>query len=811
MATKPKKSKGAKSTADNAELELTRTSDIEKTPQGIVKRWAAELELSHQREADWREESKKLWMKYEAEKAAASSFNIFWSNTEILQSAVYNSTPQPDVRRRFRDEDTVGKYVSKILERSLAFEIDDYDFDGVMDDTVLDMLVVGRGLPRIKYEPEFVKVGPDGVTPAPAAGEYIEPPEEKAEGAADAPAEDAAEGDDASSYEKLADQHVPCEHVQWDDYRCGPGKRWNDLPWEAFRHEFTFEMAEKAFGLEIAQALTYTQTEGTERATNDKQVRAVFKVCEVWEIWDKDQRRVLFIAPTYTAGPCRNEPDPLHLKNFWPNPRPAYAVRNSRKTVPTPLYRLYEQQAIELNRISLRISKLQNALKVRGAYYAQLTELASILEADDNDMIPVKNAAAIAENGLDKAIWIMPIDKLQAALQALYVARDQTKQTIYEIIGIADILRGASDPNETAKAQAIKSQWGSIRVQKMQREIQRVARDLMRLKAEVIAEQFTPDQLSKITSVQLPTKEQKDMATQGAAQAKQAGQPLPPDVQKMLALPSWDDVMGVMRSDSMRSYRIDVETDSTVAETINRDMTGLGELLSSLAGWVEQSFAAVQMGAMTVDTLKEIALAVIRRARLGSAVEDAFEQIQAPPPKPDQGAQLEQMKQGLLDLIKTEGTKLTQQEQGIEQRHQEVDAVIQQLGQGAQAASAHAIEAHQTAQTERASANELQGVLQQFSDTVQAMMRTMHNVQASMTAPKQVVFDRGPDKRVNGARVMTQNATPQPTPIEGQLMQALSMLAGSMQRIENAITAPKQISFTRDPKSQRITGATASV
>jgi hypothetical protein len=810
MATKPKKSKGAKSATASNEVELTRTSDIEKTPQGIVKRWAAELELSHQREADWRDEAKKLWSKYEAEKAAASSFNILYSNTEILQAAVYNSTPQPDVRRRFRDEDTVGKYVSKILERSLSFEIDDYDFDGVMDDTVLDMLVTGRGLPRIKYEPVFVKVSPDGVTSAPAAGDYIEP-EEPAEGAEGVPADASAEETDQSSYEKLADQHVPCEHVQWDDYRCGPGKRWDDIPWEAFRHEFTFEMAEKAFGNAIAQALTYSQTEGTERASNDKQVREVFKVCEVWEIWDKDQRRVLFIAPTYTAGPCRNESDPLHLKNFWPNPRPAYAVRNSRKTVPTPLYRLYEQQAIELNRISLRISKLQTALKVRGAYMSQLTELASILEADDNDMIAVKNAAAIAEGGLDKAIWIMPIDKLQAALQSLYLARDQTKQTIYEIIGIADILRGASDPNETAKAQSIKSQWGSIRVQKMQREIQRVARDLMRLKAEVIAEQFTPEQLSKITSVQLPFKQQQDMAKQGAAQAKQAGQPLPPEVQKMLELPTWEDVLAVMRSDSMRSYRIDVETDSTVAETINRDMTGMGELLSALAGWVQESFAAVQMGAMTVDTLKEIALSVIRRARLGSAVEDAFEQIQAPPPKPDQGAQLEQMKQGLLDLIKSEGTKLTQQEQGIEQRHQEVDAVIQQLGQGAQAASAHAIEAHQTAQTERASASELQGVLQQFADTVQAMMRTMHNVQASMTAPKQIMFDRGPDKRISGARAVVQNATPQPTPIEGQLMQALSMLANSMQRIENAITAPKQISFTRDPQSQRITGATASL
>lgn len=799
---KPKKAKGAIS-GDTAEVALTRPSDIERSPQGTVRRWLAELNLSHEQESNWRDESKEIWSRYESEKAAANSFNILWSNTEILQASVYNSTPQPDVRRRFRDEDPVGKYVSRVLERSLAYEIDSYDFDAVMNDVVLDVLLVGRGVPRIKYEPKFVQVGPDGVTPAPPAGAYIAPED---------PQETQGAEPTQQPYEKLSDQHVLCDHVQYDDFRRGPGKRWTDVPWIAFRHEFTMEMAEEAFGSAIAQALKYSQSEGTERVSEDKTVREIFKVCEVWEIWDKDKRRVLFIAPTYRDAPCREEPDPLHLKDFWPMPRPAYAVLNSRKLDPTPIYRLYKEQASELDKISVRINKIVNALKVRGAYFSQMKELESLLQADDTDMIPVEAAAEVAEaGGLDKAIWIMPVDKLQAALQGLYLARDQIKQTIYEIIGIADILRGASDPNETAKAQAIKSQWGSIRVQKLQREIQRVARDLMRLKAEVIAEQFTPEQLAKITNVKLPTVQQKDIAKQTAAQAQAAGQQLPPQVQHMLEMPSWDDVMAIMQSDEMRSYRVDVETDSTIAETIDRDMRGMGEMLQALSGWVTAAFQAVQLGAMTIDTLKEIALSIVRRARLGNAVEDAFEQIQAPPPKPDQGAQLEQMKQGLLDLIKNEGVKLTQQEQGIAQRHQEVDGVIQQLGQGVQAATAHAIEAHQTAQGERASADQLNSVLQQFAQTVQGVMQTMQGVQAALSAPKQIAFQRGPDKRVIGAQAVPANVTPQPTPMESQLIAALGQVANMMQRVEQAITAPKHISFERDPSTNRITGATAGV
>ncbi|HJY38010.1 MAG TPA: hypothetical protein VJ299_11110 [Steroidobacteraceae bacterium] len=771
---------------------ITRVEDLEKSPQGIVKRWLAELALADQGEDDWRKESDGLWQRYEAEKTRASSFNILWSNTEILSAAIYNSTPQPDVRRRFRDDDKVGKAVATILERSLAYEIDDYDFDDEVDAVVLDMLVCGRGLLRVKYEPKFVAVGADGaVQPAAPAGAYQEPPAQEDEPPADAMAQpaDGAQAAPAAPHERVADQSVECCHVQWNDFRRGPGKRWRDVPWLAFRHEFTQEMSEEKFGKQIAARLTYSQAEGSEGAIPDRHVRNVFKVCEVWEIWDKDRKRVLFIAPSYKDAPCLNVPDPLELKGFWPMPRPAYAVRNSRSLVPIPLYRLYEEQAKELDSVSARINITVRALRLRGAYNAALTELGKVIEADDTDMIPVENASAVAESGgLDKNIWIMPIDKLIQVLRGLYEAREQIKQTIYEIVGIADILRGASDPNETAKAQQLKSNWGSIRVQKMQREIQRLARDVMRLKAEVIAQQFRPEKLAAITSVNLPTNEQRALAQQAAAQAQQQQQPPPPEVEQILGSPTWEEVVQVLRSDDMRCYRVDVETDSTVAETLNRDMTGLGELLAALSGWIQGAFTAVQQGAMTVDTMKQIALAVIRRARLGSAVEDAFEQLQAPPPAaPDQGEQLDAMKQQLLEIIKGEGARLSQTEAGIADREQQLADTVGQihqgaaaLGQGAQATAAQAIEQQQTSRFERQVLGELAAVLQQLGAADQG---TRGQVQTAMT-------------QVAGA-------------VQG-VMQALAQVTAGLQQVEAALKAPKKVSFTRGTDN-RINGATASI
>ena len=171
-------------------VSITTPAEIEKDAPGVVRRWLAELTIAHREEKDWREEGKKLWEMYEGGKKKAHSFNILWANTELLLPAVYNSTPEPDVRRRFRDADPVGKAVSELLERALSSQVDEYDFDDEAESFVLDMLLVGRGVPRVKYVPTF----------APQQMGEMEP------------------GEDEQA-EKLTGESVECETVQWDDFR----------------------------------------------------------------------------------------------------------------------------------------------------------------------------------------------------------------------------------------------------------------------------------------------------------------------------------------------------------------------------------------------------------------------------------------------------------------------------------------------------------------------------------------------------------------------------------------------------------------
>ncbi len=661
---------------DASDVSITTAAEIETSERGVVRRWLAELGLADKEEEDWRTEGKDIFELYESKKSKANAFNILWSNTETLRPAVYNSTPEPDVRRRFRDADPTGKVTSTVLERSLSYQIDDYDFDGEIQDVVLDVLLPGRGVARIVYEPHFVAVAADGMTAASPAGSFQAPPEAPGEG----------EVAEQSSYEKIAGQEARCEHVQWDDFRRGPGKRWPNVPWIAFRHEFTQEMMEEKFGEVIANDLTYSQGKGTDKL-QDTQTKEIFKVCEAWEIWDKDTRRVLFIAPTYDKSPLGTFEDPLKLRKFFPAPEPVRAIENSRTLIPVPLYRMYKEQAEELDRVSGRINKIVAALRIRGAYSAHIKEAAGILDAADNDMIAIENPSLIAEaGGLDKLIWIMPVEKLAVVLQYLYTARDQIKQAIYEITGIADVLRGSTNPNETLGAQKLKSQWGSLRITKLQRSVQRLVRDLMRLKGEVIAEQFTAEQLQAMSGIQLPDAQAKQKAQLAAQQAQATQQPVPVQAQEVLKSPTWDDVMRLLRSDEMRQYKIDIETDSTVADSINQDMAGLSEVMDAIGRVIQGATPAIQSGMMPVEAVKEICLTISRRARLGSALEDALEKIQppAPPQKeqapPDNSLQVAQIqaqnKQAIAQLQEQSKVQIAQmQEQAETQRQQLMEQI----------------------------------------------------------------------------------------------------------------------------------------
>jgi hypothetical protein len=586
----------------------------------LVKLWLDQIERSGSDEKKWREDAEKAEDQYQSKEGSRNrEFNIFHANIETIVPALYNSTPIPDVRRRFADKDPIGKVVSDIIERALSFSVDAYDFDGAMHATIKDSEITDRGVSRVRYVPYF-----------------------------------AGEGEN----ETLSYAEVTCEHVLWRDFRRGPGRFWGEVPWISFRHFLSKDEIAKLIAgtdIDIEEIPLNYSSDGSE--AKDKDAKAdVFRRGMVWEIWDKDSKQVLFICQDYHDRVLKTEPDPLELTKFFPIPKPLQAIEQTGSLVPVTPLRIYETLVDELNVVTNRITKLIKTLRPRGLYGGNALDVKAVSEAEDGELVPATDVMAFLDNGgLEKAIHWYPLDPTTLAIKTLYEQREVIKQTIYEVTGIADILRGSTDPGETLGAQQLKAQWGSLRIQRRQSEVARFARDLFELKAEIIASKFDWALLSKMTGIELPSAEQKQTVQalmQQVQQAQQAGQQIPPQIaqqaeqaQEMLSQPSQEEVMGLLQDDISRQYRIDIESDSTIRNDLTRNQQTMNLFLQGTAQFGTAMGPIIMADASMKPVVMEIYGAFARQFKLGQQAEDAIEAAteqaqksanQPPPPSPEQ-------------------------------------------------------------------------------------------------------------------------------------------------------------------------------
>lgn len=682
------------------------------------RKWKKELALAERREKDWVSCGQKIIKRYRGEEARRNKYNILWANTETLGPAIYNSKPAPDVRRRFSDADPVGKAVSEILDRSLIFTMDGDLADESLQNDVLDALLPGRGVSRVLYVPKITSAGAPKPKAANPSGKAVKSAETDDDGDAGGSGDGSQPGEGVEQdLQELEFEQAVIEHVDWEDFRHGYGRSWPEVEWVGFRHKMIRGDATEKFGRKQLAGIDFAVDKAEDGSKYHEQTGSSAKVAEFWEIWSKTEGKVFFLNSAcdtclYPLDNPDGEP-PIDFPDFFPCPKPLMLVANTSSLLPTAPFTLYEDQANQLDTLTARIDKIVKALRLRGVYDAKLAEIPDLLSGDDNQLTPVKNAAIWADSGgLEKAIAWMPIEQAAAVLQHLYEARDRQKAIIDELTGISDIVRGTTDPDETLGAQELKSGYHSVRLWKMQAEVKRYARDLLRLVAAVMCQKFGVDTFQAMTDLKLPTAEQKQLLQQMAQMqaqqppiqppppqgpsgppgvpsgdpqqgvpaapagsppvgAGQGGADAPPDLADLLKVPTWEDCMALMHSPSMRQFRIDVETDSTISGTIDSDMAGLSEVLNAIATALKELGPLVTTGVLPAEAAKQLIMTIIRRSRMGSAVEDAFDKMTKPPPQPDPKAAEAQAKaaadvqsaqaKAAADVQKTQAQETTKQ------------------------------------------------------------------------------------------------------------------------------------------------------
>ena len=598
-----------------------------------VARWDAELRAYERAAEAWHNQSKRAVERYGLRSGphgaaregedAEPQLNILWSNIQTILPSLFSRTPVPVVARRHDDDDPVGRLAAQMLERAVITDMEEDDIESVFSRVVLDALLVGRGAPWVRYDADIRST--ETPLTIDEAGLLIDP--------AGAPvrfADAVMRGDrHVVRRDEVAAERAPVDYVYWRDFYHKPAKSWEELQrdgWIARRVNMTRDQGIARFGAAFRDVPLSGKPDGTPQETDDRTAPAA-ELAEVFEIWDAAAREVLWLCRGYKEDLLDRRPDPLGLRQFFPCPRPAYGTLLNDSLIPVPDYLQYEGLAVELDDITERIAVLTRALKVRGVYDASMENLAALLSdsADDNKMYPVANIAALIGKGattsLQGVVQFLPIDMIAAVLGGLYDARQRVKNEMYEISGIADIIRGQVDPREKLGQSRIKGQFATLRLDMRKREIERVAREVVALKAEIIAEQFDPATIRAVSGFDfMPEIAQRMKTPQGQAQAAMM----------------FEAAHELIRNDKMRGFRIDIETDSTVAIDEQQAKESRIEFLGAVGPFLERAVQTAQQVPALAPLMGEMLLFVIRGFRAGRPLEAAFAQA------------IEQMKQAAV-------------------------------------------------------------------------------------------------------------------------------------------------------------------
>lgn len=608
--------------------------------------------------------------------AGKITFNILFANTETMLPAIYTKPPEPIVRSRFSQPDKPPKppqfgslgalpnpvapspsvlpapapsideasaagagtppmsppmsgpmsgrpsqktieTAAAVIEKALDVVVEDEMSHESVKAAIKDVLLPGRGTVRVRWIPTMEQrpvMSGDGETPLPAPpqiGDNGGPPME-----------------DIKVWEQVND-----EYVYWEDILLDPVRAPGDTDWIAFRHLFTakaaieeFEGSSPKFDQLIAQKKVeselclYTEESaakstvggGASMKTAGK-LGNVIKKMMVWEIWDRPNRRIIWFVRDFSGLVLRVDEDTYGLEGFYPIPKPLLAITTTDTQIPRAFYDLYADLAADLDETSRRISNLTKQIKVRGAYNSASNEIAQLLQADDQKMIPVDGVDMI-NGGLANHIWMMPILEFVNALRELYAAREEIKQAIYEIMGISDIMRGATKASETATAQRIKGSMGMVRLSDQKQQAANFVTDLLRMKAELISKNFDATTLAAMT-----------------------GEDVTPDV------------MAVLRSDFMRTCTVDIESDSTVIADMQEEQQSMQAVMMSVQAVMTGAAQMLQTGLLPPPQVIMLSLELLKmflhpvRFSRGvvELIDDFIEQLQAQmavqPPMPPMG------------------------------------------------------------------------------------------------------------------------------------------------------------------------------
>lgn len=610
------------------QVETKEDLTLSKGNTGLVEVWTKEAENSNEYEKNWRGEAEKYFEIYKdqynvgvngsASELDSKRYNVFWANTQTLRPLVFSKLPKPNIVQRFNDEDEIAKLASEMMERVIDLYLSDSDAEDTIGKCRDDYLVGGRGVARVCYNPEEVYELEDGT-------------------------------------EEIDTTSKKCyiEYWPWQDFRMSTEKEWSKLRWVAFRHYMSREELIEKFGEKGKNvALNKTRLDSLSKAPED----SLFKMAEVWEIWDKHAGEVLFATLGGGGVLLDKEEDPYKLKSFFPLPIPLGSKSDPSSLIPIPLYRYYKSQAEELNKVDARIKSLIEQCKATGIYnsIAEGSDIEALFNGADGTFTPLKGTGGLQKTS--DMVLFKPLNEIILAIRELQQHKVEIINAIRDITGISDIVRGVSMASETATAQQLKGNFAISRIQPLQKEVEYWSRDLIRLLVELTMENYSIQELAQMTGLKIvdintiasqakdrlkvlvmegqkqinpqdpQAQEKMDMLKQQAEQGFKETMKGPLEILKGYAATpeQLQQIDALIKNDKMRTFSIDVETDSTIRVDQQQEKQDRAEYIAAISQFSSAFFPLVQSGIVSQDAFQQFLMFISKPYKVGRTVEEAL-------------------------------------------------------------------------------------------------------------------------------------------------------------------------------------------
>jgi hypothetical protein len=560
------------------------------------------------------------------EPARTKEYQMFWANTEVLKPSIYAKPPVPVVAPKFKDRRPVYQQASELLERCCIVAFDLTRINDLMLLVRDDLSTLSRGVAWCRYE----------------SGK-----------------------DDGAYYDS---ERVCIDFKGRRDFLHSISRNWREVTWVAAASYLTRTEARERFKKhsgDAYQEAEYRVDKDSEAIGGaDKRERAKF-----WEIWSKGDRRVVWVSEG--CDDILDEDDPhLDLQNFFPCPKPAYGVVQPGSLIPVPDALQYRDQLQEINLLTAKIHALSDELVARGFYPAGGSELSEAIQTAVKShtpgqlLVPIANWASFGGTK-DVIIW-WPIEQIVTTIQGCVLLRKQVIDDIYQLTGLADIMRGDTDPNETLGAQQLKTQYGTTRIRDKQQELVRFARDLVEITSEIMTEKFEDATLVEMSQTQLPMQRDVEQQitqivqrmqveqAQGAQMLQQPQQPQQPqdssqpgqdprqqalqmmqqrqqqaqmEIYQLQQQPTIEQVLRFLKDNRAKSFVLDIETDSTIMADENAEKAARNEFAQVLGNLLPQIAQLIQADPQNATFAGDILKFFTAPYRVGRSLDSSIDEL----------------------------------------------------------------------------------------------------------------------------------------------------------------------------------------